>query len=305
MIQKALHIPNNTEICPMKEIFPFYSIGHFINEPGNPTAFEVTRFEEMEELDIEDPHKHTFYEILWFDEGFSTQVIDYQEYNIEPNTFFFISPNQLHHFVEWQPLKGGSVFFTEDFFLLHHQDKEKLFEITFLDNFYTQPFLKPDAATYKEIRQTIELIITEKQRRDSAQSIIQSLLHILLAQIQRGVDQEKKEKISKNYVILYKKLKNLIDTHFKNQLTASDYAQQLNVTQHHLNLVAKHVTGKTTTELIRARSILEAKRLLLFTDYSVSEIAAALGYFDLSYFAKVFKSETQMSPMGFKKSMSE
>lgn len=289
----------------MKVLFPYYSIGHFINEPGNPTAFEVTRFEEMDELDIEDPHKHTFYEILWFDEGISTQIIDYQEYTIEPQTLFFISPNQLHHFEEWQPLKGGSIFFTEDFFLLNHQDKEKLFEISFLDNFYEQPFLKPDKITFGEIRQTIDLIITEKKRRDYADSIIQSLLNILLTQIQRAIDKDKKEKTSKTYIVLYKKLKNLIETHVKEPLKASDYAKRLNVTQHHLNLVARQVTGKTTTDLIRARSILEAKRLLTFTDYSVSEIAVELGYFDLSYFAKVFKHETTMSPLEFRKAMSE
>jgi AraC family transcriptional regulator, transcriptional activator of pobA len=296
---------DNPDTCHMKELFPFYSIGHFIGEPNNPTTFEITRFEEMEELDIEDPHKHTFYEILWFDEGISTQTIDYQEYKIEPKTLFFISPNQLHHFEEWQPLKGGSVFFTEDFFLLNHQDKEKLFEITFLDNFYEQPFLKPDEVTFSEIRQTIDLIVAEKKRKDYSDSIIQSLLNILLTQIQRAIDKNKKEKISKTYIVLYKKLKNLIEIHFKEPVKASEYAEKLNVTQHHLNLVAKQVTSKTTTELIRARSILEAKRLLTFTDCSVSEIAIELGYFDLSYFAKVFKSETNMSPLELRKAMSE
>ncbi len=286
-------------------MFPFYSIGHFIGEPQNPTAFEITRFEEMEELDIDDPHKHTFYEILWFDEGISTQTIDYQEYKIEPKTLFFISPNQVHHFVEWQPLKGGSVFFTEDFFLLNHQDKEKLFEITFLDNFYEQPFLNPDAITFSEIRQTIDLIITEKKRTDYSTNIIQSLLNILLSQIQRAIDKSKPEKIAKTYIVLYKRLKNLIEIHFKQSLKAGEYAEKLHVTQHYLNLVANQVTGKTTTELIKARSILEAKRLLTFTDFSVSEIAVELGYFDLSYFAKVFKSETNMSPLEFKKAMSE
>lgn len=289
----------------MKDIFPHYGIGHFINEPHNPTEFEVTRFEEMGELDIDDPHKHTFYEILWFDEGMSSQVIDYQEYIIEPKTLFFISPNQLHHFVEYQPLRGGSIFFTEDFFLLNQQDKEKLFEITFLDNFYTKPFLKPDEKTYHEIRQTIDLIISEKQRIDYSQNIIQSLLNILLAQIQRGLDAENKAIKTKKYIIIYKKLKNLIDKHYKEGLTASDYAEKLFITQHHLNIVAKEITGKTTSELIRARSILEAKRLLTFTDCSVSEIATELGFFDLSYFAKAFKAETKISPLVFKKSMSE
>ena len=49
----------------MKDLFPNYSIGHFINEPSNPTEFEITRFGEMEEPNVEDPHKHSFYEIIW------------------------------------------------------------------------------------------------------------------------------------------------------------------------------------------------------------------------------------------------
>ncbi len=289
----------------MKDPFPFYHIGHFVNRPDRPSEFEVTRFEEMEELDIEDPHKHTFYEILWVDEGLSTQVIDGQEYEITPQTLFFISPNQLHHFVEWQPLKGGSVFFTEDFFLLNNPNRERLFELTFLDNFFTQPFLQPNLQTYQEIKNTINLLYFERKRADFSPLIAQSLLQVLLAQIQRSIDKTLAQAPSKRYVLLYKSLKALIDEHYKSAWGANDYATQLNITQHHLNVVAKQVTGKTTSELIRARSILEAKRLLLFSDYSVSEIATELGYFDLSYFAKVFKAETGFSPLAFKQAMSE
>jgi AraC family transcriptional regulator, transcriptional activator of pobA len=289
----------------MKDIFPHYGIGHFINEPNNPTEFEITRFEEMGDLDIEDSHKHTFYEILWFDEGVSSQVIDYQEYEIYPQTLFFISPNQLHHFEEYQPLKGGSVFFTEDFFLFNQQDKDKLFELSFLDNFYTNPFLKPDAQTYSEIKQTIDLLIIEKKRTDCSLSIIRALLQVLLGQIQRAFDNQNVQNPSKKYVVIYKKLKNLIEQHYRENLTASDYAERLNITQHHLNLIAKEVTNRTTTDLIRARSILEAKRLLTFTDLSISEIATDLGFFDLSYFAKVFKIETSFSPKEFRTIMSE
>jgi AraC-like DNA-binding protein/quercetin dioxygenase-like cupin family protein len=297
--------PKITDLCVMKDPFPFYHIGHFINRPNQPSEFEVTRFEEMEELDIEDPHKHTFYEILWIDEGLSTQVIDGQEYEIAPQTLFFISPNQLHHFVEWQPLKGGSVFFTEDFFLLNNPNHERLFELTFLDNFFTQPFLQPNFQTYQEIKNTIDLLYFERKRPDFSPLIAQSLLQVLLAQIQRSINLNQSQGPSKRYVLLYKKLKNLIDEYYKTAWGASDYATQLNITQHHLNVVAKQVTGKTTSELIRARSILEAKRLLLFTDCSVSEIATELGYFDLSYFAKVFKAETGSSPLAFKQSVSE
>jgi AraC family transcriptional regulator, transcriptional activator of pobA len=289
----------------VKNLFPHYNIGHFINEPHNPTEFEITRFEEMGELDIEDPHKHTFYEILWFDEGVSSQVIDYQEFEIYPQTLFFISPNQLHHFEEYQPLKGGSVFFTEDFFLFNQQNKNQLFELSFLDNFYTNPFLKTDEKTYSEIRQTIDFLILEKKRADCSTVILRGLLQVLLGQIQRAFDSQNNQDYSKKYIIIYKKLKKLIEQHYGENFTASDYAERLNITPHHLNLIVKEVTNRTTTDLIRARSILEAKRLLTFSDSSISEIATDLGFFDLSYFSKVFKAEVNSSPKEFRNIISE
>ena len=289
----------------MKELFPIYSIGNFINQPTNPTGFEITRFGEMEDPDIDDPHKHTFYEITWIDQGGGSQVIDYTAYKNMDGSLFFVSPGQLHHFEDWQPLTGGSVFFTEQFFSFNQQAQSQLFEVTFLDNFYANPFLKPDPKAYAEIRQTIDLLYVEKKRKDYDENIARSYLHILLAQIQRCVDGESQHPVSKNHVVIYKKLKALIDENFAKPLTANYYAGQMNITAHHLNLVSKNVTGKTTSELIRARCILEAKRLLTFTNRSVSEIATDLGFYDLSYFAKIFKAETGFSPKSFASTMSD
>jgi AraC family transcriptional regulator, transcriptional activator of pobA len=289
----------------MKELFPFYTIGHFINEPTNRTEFEIMRFDEMDEPEVEDIHKHTFYEILWTEKGISRQTIDYKEYEVLPNSLFFISPNQVHQFEEWKPLKGGTILFTEDFFLLNHNNKDKLFELSFLDNFYANPCIQLDKKNFADIKQTIDLIAIEQKRTDKSQSITQSLLHILLVQVQRCIDTETEKTISKKYLILFKQFKNLLDKHFAENKTTTFFAQQLHITAHHLNLITKEVTGKTTSEVIRARSILEAKRLLTFTDKTVSEIAFELNYTDSSYFAKTFKSETNISPMEFKTEMSE
>jgi len=64
----------------VKEIFKRYGIGHFINEPNNPTDFAITRFDEMEEPNVDEIYKHTFYEILWTEKGKSKQTIDYIEH---------------------------------------------------------------------------------------------------------------------------------------------------------------------------------------------------------------------------------
>ena len=284
----------------VKPIFPFYSIGHFINQPTNPTEFAITRFEEMDEPDDDDVHKHTFYEIIWIEQGRSRQVIDYQEYEINPDCLFFISPGQLHYFEEWKPITGGCIMFTADFFLLDHLNKDKLFELTVLDNFYANACVRPDPGSYAEIRHTIQLLMSERSRDDCSPTICQSLLHILLQQVQRSVDRQSEQTISRKYLIIYKNFKALIDAHFQRNSTAGDYAAMLHLTQHHLNHITKQVTGKTATEVIRARSILEAKRLLTFTDLSVSEVASQLNIFDSSYFAKLFKAEVGLSPLTFK-----
>ena len=292
----------------MKPLFPAYSIGHFIGQPTNPTEFAIARFTDINEADvddIDDPHRRKFYEIMWIDASINTQFIDYQEHQISGGMLFFISPGQLHHFETWQPLQGGSVFFTESFLLLNHTDKNRLFELTFLDNFYTLPCLRPAPTAFAEIREVIELLLREQHRPDASARIQQSLLHVLLSQIQRCVDEGENRPVSKRYVVLYKQLKHLIDAHFTESLTAADYADRLNMTPHHLNLIAKTVTRETTTGLIRARCMLEARRLLTYTDSTVSDIATALGYTDLAYFGRVFRAETSLSPLQFKQTISE
>lgn len=289
----------------MKELFKHYNIGHFINEPTNPTEFEILQFNEIDEPNVNDIHKHSFYEILWTESGKSRQIIDYKKYEVLPNSLFFISPNQVHQFEEWKPLTGGTILFTEDFFLLNQNSKNKLFELSFLDNLYANPCISLSKKEFGDIKKTIDLIATEQKRKDKNPSIIQSLLHILLAQVQRYIDSEIKKPISKKYLLGFKQFKNLLDKHFTENQTVNFYAQQLCITQHHLNLICKSITGKTASQVVRARSILEAKRLLTFSDLSVSEISTELNYFDSSYFAKLFKAETGSSPIAFKTKMSD
>lgn len=289
----------------MKKMFPFYSIGHFINQPESRTEFEIMRFDEMEEPEVDDIHKHSFYEILWTEEGMSKQTIDYQEYEVLPKSLFFISPNQVHQFEEWKPLTGGTILFTEDFFLLNHQNQDTLFELSFLDNLYANPCLQLSERDFADVKQTLDLICSEHKREDRSQAITQSLLHILLAQVQRCIDSRAEKPVPKKQLLLFKRFKILLDKHFAENRTARFYAENLSVTTHHLTLVTKQVTGKTASEVIRARSILEAKRLLTFTDATVSEIAFELNYSDSSYFAKAFKAETHQTPLAFKAAMSE
>lgn len=288
----------------MKNIFPFYNIGHFINQPSNPTEFELLRFEAMEEPDIDDFHKHSFYEILWTEKGGSRQLIDYTEYDVKPQSLFFISPNQVHHFEEWKPLTGGTILFTEDFYLLNRSNKDSLFELSFLDNLYANPCISFTKKEFVQILDIINQLAKENERADKNLTIIQAYLNILLTQVQRFVDAKEQPK-QRKYLIQFKQFKQSLEHHFSTNLTASFYAEQLHITQHHLNVICKSITNQTATDIIKARSILEAKRMLTFTDKTITEIAYELNYTDSSYFAKMFKAVTQMAPLAFRSQMSE
>lgn len=289
----------------MKGIFPFYSVGHFINQPTNPTEFEILRFEKMEEPDVDDYHKHTFYEILWTEKGNSKQIIDYNEYQIKPNSLFFISPNQVHHFEEWKPLQGGTILFTEDFYLLNRTNKDTLFELSFLDNLNSNPCVQFSKKEFAEVLNLIHQIETEQNRKEKSPTIIQAYLHILLAHVQRHINANSRTVNSKKYLIQYKHFRQILEQYFSENKSVSFYADQLNITAHHLSLICKEITNDTATKVIRARVILEAKRLLTFTNKTISQIAFDLNFIDSSYFTKIFKSHTNQTPQDFKNIMSE
>ena len=78
--------------------------------------------------------------------------------------------------------------------------------------------------------------------------------------------------------------------------TANDYALRLSVHVNYLNRAVKQITGKTTTEHITERMIVEARALLLHTDWSINDIAYSLGYEYPTYFNNFFKKQTGVTP---------
>jgi len=81
----------------------------------------------------------------------------------------------------------------------------------------------------------------------------------------------------------------------------STLAAQLNLSPRYLSDMLKQETGKTAIELIHIYLVNEAKNRLSNDDQRVSEIAYALGFEDLSYFSRLFKKQTGVTPNQFKK----
>lgn len=94
-----------------------------------------------------------------------------------------------------------------------------------------------------------------------------------------------------------------IDENFPKILlrTASDFAFQLNVHVNHLNRSIKEVTQKTTTQLIAQRIVQESQIMLRQSKLTISDIAYALGFQEVTHFNNFFKKHVGASPMKFRK----
>ena len=82
--------------------------------------------------------------------------------------------------------------------------------------------------------------------------------------------------------------------------TPSHFAEKIHVHVNHLNHTVKFNTGKTTTQFINERVLQEAKDLLKFSDWSITEIGISLGFEYPQHFNTFFKKQTGKSPRTYK-----
>lgn len=83
--------------------------------------------------------------------------------------------------------------------------------------------------------------------------------------------------------------------------TPQDFAAGLSVHVNYLNRAVKEVTGKPTSAHIAERILAEAKALLLYTDWSVADIAYALGFEYPTYFNNYYKKMTGTTPLSLRR----
>ncbi|TCT12705.1 AraC family transcriptional regulator [Tepidamorphus gemmatus] len=96
------------------------------------------------------------------------------------------------------------------------------------------------------------------------------------------------------------RLLNLVESEFRRTRRLADYAEALGLTADRLNDHCKRVAGVTAGHLVRQRVVTEAKRQLMFTDQSVSEIAYDLGFNDPTHFTRFFRRYTGITPQAFR-----
>ncbi|MBO1625954.1 helix-turn-helix domain-containing protein [Bacillus arachidis] len=112
------------------------------------------------------------------------------------------------------------------------------------------------------------------------------------------------EEVEKGNELKYSKTinacRNYIFTHLYEEISLSQLAEFVSMHPNYLSVLFKKEIGVSLREYIQREKIEEAKKLICYTKYSMSEIYTLLNFHDQSYFIKIFKRFTDMTPRQFK-----
>ncbi|WP_430407014.1 AraC family transcriptional regulator [Fluviicola sp.] len=273
-------------------------------KPGLPIEFEVVSLGDLYNVHKElmtSPHRTGFYHVLWFQEGITNHLVDFKQVTIEPNTILFLNKDIVHQFDTKGNFDGKAILFTDSFFCkTENHTKYLRNSILFNDLFSVSKIKLNENKAFEDL---FALIIEESGNENDTfhSDILHNLLHNLLLKSERIRREQDFTEIKKDahldYVIMFK---DLLEKEFRNRKQVSNYADGLIVSAKRLNQATSKVLGKTPKELIDERVMLEAKRLLVYTNESVKEIGFELGFEEPTNFIKYFRKHSDITPVEFR-----
>jgi AraC-like DNA-binding protein len=255
--------------------------------------FKISPFKEV--IKRTKPHKHdAYFEIIYLSEGGGFHWIDTQKFQVNPPVCYFLS-GQLHYWEMTTIPKGFVLLFKEEFFDFFKQG-QLLSLIRNLEA--TVEINLSDTANLDFIFS--EMVKEYKEPSVNSSELIHGYLQVALVKLLRNKHLHESPVISGNDSVYRRFLHVIQNTQPVSNLKVNEVAATLNISAQHLNAALKKATGRSASELISEQVLLEAKRYLLHTDKTVSEIAFALSFTDPSHFVKHFKKSTGETPQVFR-----
>jgi len=235
-----------------------------------------------------------------------------QEYDFDEGTMFFIAPGQVFGI----EVEKAAVLKRSGWLLLVHPDF--LWNTGLAKTIKQYEFFDYSVHEALFLSEKEELIITgmmQNIQQEYHSNIDKFTQEVMIAQLDLLLTYGKRfyerqfitRKISNHQMLA--RLEDLLSTYFnsdqiiKNGLPTVTYiAEKLNISPGYLGGLLKVLTGQNTQQHIHQKLIEKAKEKLSTTNLSVSEIAYELGFEHPQSFSKLFKTKTNLSPLGFRHS---
>jgi AraC-like DNA-binding protein len=279
---------------------PIYNLQTISCKSSKIGNIEFLRFEDhLKNIDdVNFPHRHDFYYLLYISKGRGSHTIDFKSYPVKPGQLFFMSPGQIHEWDIKPNTKGFTLFFNKDLFLSNTFKIEE--QWPFFHSLFYEPVFQLKLKDKIEIENWFELILKEYQLAGKKQDdVVKHLLSSFLYKINSVFN------LSDNFLQtgksdILRKYELLINEYFNKQQHLSFYANKLNISQNYLNALCKNLVGKSAKHLLLNRVLLEAKRLLHHSELNINDISDYLNFKSTSYFIRFFKKAEGKTPLAFK-----
>lgn len=261
-----------------------------------PSAREEATYKQSKEIGAHRDDHYIFFITL---DGWGTTVVDFEEKIVGPNTLYYILPDQIHYRIITNKAKGW--FLAVDPALADPACRD------IIEGW--SGFQEPIILSATEIRdydQLLSILYRKTYEQESRMSVLHALLGAFFEMVSGTIQLSAKvEANNSRPAMLSMEFKKLLNENIKKYKTPADYAKMLHISAPYLNEALKKTTGSTVSFWIKYRLLMEAKRLLYFTDLNVKQVAEELGFENHSYFSHIFYKETGMTALGFRKQFRE
>jgi AraC-like DNA-binding protein len=245
-----------------------------------------------------------YLKFIWNDGAESTTLqIDDRQITLEPSS---ITCTTYLHKVHIDKSENNlkTLLFNREFYCVHTYDSEVSCNGLLFFGSNTSPILKLDLDEQQRLRTLFNVLNEEFTVRDSNQ---EEMLRILLKRFIIRCTRLAKEQILKTHdkqsdIDLIRQFNVLVEEHFKTIKSVSEYAGLLYKSPKTITNVFSKYSNESPLQVIHNRVIMEAKRMLYYTDKAAKEIGYELGYNDPAQFSKLFKNLTGMTTTDFKNS---
>jgi len=241
--------------------------------------------------------------ILFIPEGYELTV-DFSHYKTSKPSLFFLTGQ--HMKIEKGKEEALLLYYNRDFYCIQIHDKEVACDGLLFHNVFEIPFVELDPEEAIGIKKLFQHIKDELEYKDSSVEemirtyVKQIIIHATRKWKQQNLDHDT-VKISGSELDVFRDFSRHLEIHFRKKHNVSDYAELLHIAPKTLTHKFKSLRLDSPNQFIINRILLEAKRLLFYTDKPVKEIAYNLGYEDPAYFNRLFTQKTGSTPSNFKK----
>lgn len=263
----------------------------YSSEDAKNDLVKFVRLDNTNGYAFDDYHSHEYNEILVFLQGGGVHNINFKEEKIKDNSIHLLAAKDLHWVERAKDSLGFAIVYKDQFlqkltFVNTHIDYRSSFDHTRIINLKDE-----DIDSFSSIFQ--ELL--NNQANDV---YMINLIGTFLTKI--ALSFYVSAPINKIQDTLLTPLIALIEQNYKQHFSTAHYAGLLNTSPSNLHRRIQKSSGKTVQNLQQERLLKEAKRLLITSGASVSEITYELGFKEPAHFTNWFKKQMGITPTEYK-----